>query len=361
MKKVMIHAYTEFNLGDDLFIKILCERYPNTEFVLYAPRQYKELFKNIKNISFSPSDLLVIRGTNFILRKFKVPNFFRSLAANGCDGAVYIGGSLFIQEDNWNKHLENTKSMMIKDKPFFLLGANFGPFSDQQFYNKYKELFKQYADICFREKHSYELFKDLDNVRVADDIIFQLKTQPLREEDKNIVISVIKPSFREELSHFDEIYYQKMKDTAVYFIEKGYRVTLMSFCEYQGDVEAIEKITSLIPKQYLNKVDSYSYKLDIEEPLEIIGKANFIVATRFHSMILGWIYNKPVFPIVYSKKMTNVMTDVGFNGLYAELKNIGELKPEDIFEGMQTNLIDVAKQVKDAERHFEVLDQYVSK
>ncbi|MDY0404730.1 hypothetical protein P5G51_004325 [Virgibacillus sp. 179-BFC.A HS] len=36
MKKVLIHAYTHFNFGDDLFIQILCERYPQTSFYLYA-------------------------------------------------------------------------------------------------------------------------------------------------------------------------------------------------------------------------------------------------------------------------------------------------------------------------------------
>src|SRR5699024_1160694 len=45
MKKVMVYAYSQFNLGDDLFIKILCERYPETQFVLYAPKQYKRCFQ----------------------------------------------------------------------------------------------------------------------------------------------------------------------------------------------------------------------------------------------------------------------------------------------------------------------------
>ncbi|MED4268334.1 polysaccharide pyruvyl transferase family protein [Priestia megaterium] len=361
MKKVMIYAYTEFNLGDDLFIKILCERYPDTQFVLYAPRQYKVLFEKLNNISFFPSDLLFIKANNYILRKFGVTNFFRSLTAKNCDAAVYIGGSLFIQEGNWIKHLENTKSMRIKNKPFFLLGANFGPFTNHEFYSKYKDLFRQFTDICFREKHSHGLFKELNNVRVADDIIFQLKKLPNRQEEKNIVISVIKPSFREDLSNYDDIYYQKMRDIAIYFVERGYRVTFMSFCEFQGDQEAIEKITMLIPKNYLNKISSHFYKTNIDETLEIIANSSFIVATRFHSMILGWIFNKPVFPIVYSKKMTNVMTDVGFNGLYANMNNIGELKPNDVFEGMKTNLIDVSNQIKDAERHFEKLDEYLLK
>src|SRR5699024_4992683 len=56
MKKVMVYAYSQFNLGDDLFIKILCERYPETQFVLYAPKQYKRCFQGMRNIRFFPSD-----------------------------------------------------------------------------------------------------------------------------------------------------------------------------------------------------------------------------------------------------------------------------------------------------------------
>src|SRR5690625_2356463 len=52
MKKVMVYAYTQFNLGDDLFIKILCERYPETQFVLYAPKKYKRCFQGMRNILF---------------------------------------------------------------------------------------------------------------------------------------------------------------------------------------------------------------------------------------------------------------------------------------------------------------------
>ena len=32
MKRVMIHAYLAGNLGDDLFVVMLCRRYPNIKF-----------------------------------------------------------------------------------------------------------------------------------------------------------------------------------------------------------------------------------------------------------------------------------------------------------------------------------------
>jgi len=360
MKKVMVYAYTTFNLGDDLFIKILCERYPKTRFILYAPKGYKLCFKEINNISFFPSDSIMVRGINYIFKALKVKWFLRKQIAKQCDSAVYIGGSLFMQGENWKEALEKTKSMRIKNKPFFLLGANFGPFYNEDFYIKYREIFKDYTDICFRERYSYELYQELGNVRMADDIIFQLKGKDIQQQENNIVISVIKPS-QKSSSNLDGKYYKKIRDIAIYFMEHGYKINLMSFCEREGDKEAVEEIGKLIPDKYFNKMTKHFYKYNIEETLEVISSSSFVIATRFHSMILGWVYNKPVFPIVYSKKMTNVMNDVGFHGSYIDIKNIDNVDPRQVYSSMKTNLIDVSKQVKGAEKHFEKLDEYLLK
>ncbi|WP_078378671.1 polysaccharide pyruvyl transferase family protein [Sutcliffiella halmapala] len=361
MKKIMLNAYTNRNLGDDLFIKVLCERYLNTEFVLYAPKEYKEFTQNSPNINFVRSDYKIYKGINFILRKLNVNYMFtRNSVAERCDAGIYIGGSLFMQYNNWENKYKFKKGMYIPGKPFFLLGANFGPYKSDEFYLKYKSLFSNFTDICFREKYSYNLFQDLGNVRVADDIIFQLKKDGIEEKkkEKNIVISVIKPS-RKHISNLDEIYYNKIKDIAIYFINRDYNVTLMSFCEPEGDNEAVEKIISLIPFEYSDRIARHLYELNIEETLEVISKSSLIIATRFHAMILGWIYNRPVYPIAYSEKMTNVMEDVNFKGAFANLDNISETDPKEIFESMDRNIIDISKQIVNSEKHFAILDEYL--
>lgn len=360
MKKVMIYAYTNFNLGDDLFIKILCERYPNAMFYLYAPNDYKNLFKKLNNIKVISSDRLIIRLVNLLLRFLKLPHhYFRTRVAKKCDVLIYIGGSLFMENNNWKNAFKNTKSMYIKNRPFYLLGANFGPYKSNDFYLAHKKLFSEFTDICFRDNYSYELFKDLPNVRRADDLIFQLKEQPRKAKvsSENVVISVIKPSIREDLIEYDEIYFKKIKDIAVYLIDRGYNITLMSFCENEGDKEAVETIFDLLPNKYIKNVKKYFYKHNIEEALEIISNSNSIVATRFHSMILGWVFKKPVFPIVYNPKMSNVIYDIGFNGPYIDIKKINELNPSEVYNGIKGNVVDISKQIKNSEIHFKELDK----
>lgn len=357
----MVYAYTRFNLGDDLFIKLLCERYPNTLFVLYAPREYTFLNKEINNIKVYSSDSLVFRGINFLFRNlFKKRAFVRQQIAKSCDASVYIGGSIFMQSNKWKEEILSRKSMVVKGKPFLVLGANFGPYMDIEFYNEYKEIFKGYTDICFRDSYSYNLFSDLDNVRKADDIVFQLhdNSTEYRTDNNNIVISVIKPSYRKALINYnDDIYYNKIKEIIVLLIQKGYQVTLMSFCEFEHDNIAIKEIIALLPDKYKGMVNEFYYKHDIQAAIEVFKNSNSVIASRFHAMILGWVYNKSVFPLVYSKKMTNVMNDVGFNGEFSWITEIENVNSESVLKGIENNRIDVSNQVENSKGHFKELDK----
>jgi colanic acid/amylovoran biosynthesis protein len=354
----MVYAYTNFNLGDDLFIRILFERYPYTQFYLYAPHEYKHNFNMYKNVTVYSSSNFFVRLLNYGMRKIRTDISLRTILAKKCDAIVHIGGSIFIQKDNWDgipKYRQN-----LEKKPYYVLGANFGPFRDQQFYKKHYELFQGYTDVCFRDTYSYELFKDLPNVRMASDIVFQLHNKQTVPTEKHIMISVIKPSFRRDFSNYDKIYYQKIRDISIYFVKMGYRVTLMSFCENEGDKEAVEEIIRILPKQIIKKIEAYYYKSDIEEALRLIASSTYVVATRFHAMILGWVLNKPVFPIAYSEKMNNVLRDIAYKGSYINLREINNLTPLEVYEGIKTNSVDITAQAKNAENHFKKLDEYLT-
>src|SRR5690625_1172708 len=190
MKKVMIYAYMALNLGDDLFIKVLCERYPQTQFYIVAPKIYQRVFQYLSNLKVIPRESFIRRGLNGITKTiFGKQLFYERRLAKRLDGAIYIGGSLFIQQNSWQKRVKFTNALHVNRQPFYLLGANFGPFTDDEFYKVHERIFATYTDICFRDEFSYRLFQQLDNVRLAPDIVFQLKpnTQPI--DQKSIVIS----------------------------------------------------------------------------------------------------------------------------------------------------------------------------
>lgn len=201
---------------------------------------------------------------------------------------------------------------------------------------------------------------------MAPDIIFQLKYNANETSSgqkppagQTIAISVIKPSSK-NLSGFDNLYYEKMNDVAIYFIKQGYAVHFMSFCQHEGDQEAIGQIIGLIPAEFQEQTHVHLYKTNIDDILAALAGASCIVASRFHAMILGWVFDKPVFPVAYSSKMVNVMQDAYFTGKYTDFAHLAELTPEEVYDSMATNRLDVTLQANQAEKHFEQLDAYLS-
>lgn len=360
MKKVLIYAYNRLNLGDDLFIKILCERYKKTQFIMLCDRKYSIAFKDIENLKCYSIDTFFERLINLIFRKFKVDNFLKEYHIKRVSAIVTIGGSLFIQNNSWKKGINDLNIRLGINKPNYLIGCNFGPFYDEEYLKQYRNLFLKYKDICFRDSYSYELFKDINTVRMAPDIVFQLNGKLEEKINNSVVISVIKPSIRKELIGLDSDYYNKIKELIIEFINRGLDVTLMSFCKDEGDEEAIDEIYSLIDDKYIKMLTKYYYAGNIEEALKIINNAKFIIATRFHSMILGYACNKPTFPIVYSKKMSNVIFDIDTNIKYVDLQNINKIKASEVYEYMVSQKVDISKQRIESEKHFEILDKYLN-
>ena len=51
MKRVFLDMYLAHNLGDDLFLHIIANRYPNCKFTVnYYDNDYDNFFKNYSNI-----------------------------------------------------------------------------------------------------------------------------------------------------------------------------------------------------------------------------------------------------------------------------------------------------------------------
>jgi len=359
MKKVMVHAVTKLNLGDDLFLKILFERYPNTNFIISAHNMYKKYYAIYDNTSVHSSSNIVSRGINFFMRKFGQHVFIQKSIAKKCDISIHIGGSIFQQKVNWKSQLKNRKSLLIENQPFYILGANFGSYTESKFYEGYFNLFKKYADICFRDDYSYNLFSKLSNVRKAADIVFSLNYDAPLTDDKKVVISVIKPSFRPYLMNRDHEYYEKIKEISINYIKDGFDVVLMSFCKAEGDEEAIKEIANMIPERYEESIKVHKYYGDINSALKEISSASAVIATRFHAMILGWLYEKPTFPIAYNDKMFNVMEDVGYEGKYIGFDNLDRLTFEDYRIRNDMYITNISKQVKNSEEHFNVLDKFI--
>lgn len=356
--KVLIKAYTAFNLGDDLFIKILCERYPKVHFYIENIRYFKLKGIKTKNLYINYTSIIFFKIINKILKKNILGiNYLKNINA-----FINIGGSIFIENKNFKKNLEKDKNDIKKIKDYFILGSNFGPYQTEEYYKEYFNFFKNCTDICFREKYSYNLFKNLKNVRYEKDIVFTLKSQINISNEGYVLISVIYPSIRKNLALYDELYFRHLKELIIDIIDKDdKRIMLISFCKIEKDEEAINIILDLLPQKYKKYVDTYFYRGDLNKALEIIAKANSIIATRFHAMILAFILKKSVLPIAYSKKTENVLKDLNYDGVYISFDNLEFLNYQNYKKSEILSEKSLNEAFESANKQFLKLDKFLRK
>ena len=164
--KVFIMAYARKNFGDDLFVKMLLDKYKKVDFFMKVNNY--EFLKELDKYE----NLHVLNGddTDEELNKMNVEEY---------DAYVYIGGSIFMEGGKvYNlspKFYDFVKRCKEKNIPFCYISSNYGPYQTQEYFDLSRENFKTCTDICFRDKYSYNLFKDIKSVRYAPDFAFSYK------------------------------------------------------------------------------------------------------------------------------------------------------------------------------------------
>lgn len=360
-RKILIRAYVNTNLGDDLFIKMLCDRYSRHQFYLIGLEENILHLKQIKNLSIIKPVRYIDSLFKRIKLDFSVNEFLEKELVKGYDAVIHIGGSIFIeQEDNWIKKANNYEKTINNSKCFFVLGSNFGPYNNPEYFIKYQNIFKHVNDICFRDKNSFDKFSHLSNARLAPDIVFSLNSSNIKAdiEDNIVLISVIDLSWRKKLKEYTEIYEKTIIDISKRLIQDGKKVVLMSFCADEGDERAINRIMS---KYSDPKLSSYFYKGDISKSLSLIKSADAIIATRFHSLILAFVFEKNVFPFVYSNKTSNLLKDINYEGYFLSLESLSNIDINQVISQLtNVKFQDVTNEIKEAEKHFMKTDEFLS-
>lgn len=368
---ILLKLYTKLNLGDDLFLKIICERYPQTNFRLLADQRYMDnnQWNNLHIYDSSFKDTFTSKIIRVINRKF-FPKQFKydlqkfylkqnKIGFNNLDGFVSIGGSIFMQIANdvlldtelAYYHLINR---LLKDKPKFFIGCNFGPYKTLEYVESYKTIFKQFTDVCFREEYSYNLFKEITQVRLAPDVVFGMQVPIVEKISKSVGFSIVTP--RNDVD--SDKYITKYAELISTYQQKGYRVYLISFCKDEGDEEIINTIISRLDAAL--DYTTLFYEGKINDFLDVYGQIEYMFCGRFHAMILSMLYNQKIYPIAYSEKMKNVLDDIDYKGDIIEAKKFNDKTIENIFYQIEKNFYDISKIKNEASKQFFELDKFLS-
>lgn len=334
------------NLGDDLMVDIILKKYPKFRFFCDSTK-YDYIFSNNKN--FRPTEyyyrkyghlnrlLSIIRPKNNNLYE----NIFKT-TNHKCICSVYVGGSIFMQ-GSINNAQDLHKRITHEEKkfsngPLFIIGANFGPYTFDEFQTSFFDYFEKCGGVTFRDKFSYSLFSQLNNITYAPDVVFSIDTSAYNIEkpffeNEYVVLSVIdlykKTSYVQLTEHYDNL----IADLCKKIVNSGKIPLLMSFCKSEGDEAAIIRIINLLNSDTLKKTQTYFYRGNLDEALSVLKFAQSIIATRFHAMVLAIKFNIPSFSFSYNEKMANVLNDIGFYS-YANIQNIANLDATKVLNGI---------------------------
>lgn len=374
MQKVFIKAYLKQNLGDDLFIKMLLDRYPETLFCVSASKHYKDvIFKKYSNLDVvvpNESNLLD-KAKGFVLRKMSKSLYKKHLrnialreiksVKSEVDLFVSIGGSIFMQPKLLPAYYDieyyNCINSFFLEKPKLYLGCNFGPYSDSSYKEKYEKIFSKAYDVCFREENSYKEFKNIDSVRFAPDIVFGLKFSTEEKIKKSIGFSIIPPSKQTDKNPIVD-YAKDYANLINKFIQDDYSIKLFSFCKHEGDENIINEIEHLLqPKE--NSIKKVFYDGNIDFFLKEYSSVETMFCGRFHAMIISLILKQNIIPVIYSKKMLNVLTDINYKGICVEIDKIKEVDYNKLFSELCQESVNVDEVKINAEKHFKKLDMLI--
>lgn len=356
MKKVFLFAYDNVNLGDDLFIHFITHRYPNIKFYFWTDKKNKRVFSNCSNLRVVDEKGWIIRTLNRIRPSFPVR--YKYWCEKKCDLSLYVGGSIFIEYPNWINQI-NWLDYQVRHYKFYVLGANFGPYHEEKYRNQLKLVFDNMEDVCFRDLYSKNKFQDCVKVRYAPDILLSFPMPKVEIKGKQVFISVIDCEGRMELEEYDENYISNMTSFIKKFIQDNCNIVLSSFCAKEGDELAIEKIMNRLEVKEKKKVMVLNYNgLNLSEMLRTIAESDFIVGTRFHSIILSLAANRPCLPIIYSDKTAHILQDLNFKGEIIDLRKNSKWN----FYESKENWNDRVKQIDNtmksmSQLHFEKLDK----
>lgn len=361
-KSVLLRAYLNHNLGDDLFVYTICNRYPNTHFYIIGTKDNSHNLKHIKNLTFLSEDSFLFKllnkgyKLNCKLTHKPICNIrnivFTNMLCRFFKYNVLISGSYFTQPSYWTANDDN---VWFSKHPY-ILGCNFGPYKTHEYLEYHKEKFSLATQVCFRDAFSYSLFSDIDVVEQSTDIVFNLPTNDINDNGE-IVISVVNLNKdNSEISNYSSIYIEKIAKLVNHLLDNNEKVRLMSFCDHQGDLVVIKDILCKVDNA--DKVLVSSYEEDgLINSLKILRSCHSIIATRYHAMILGLLFEKNVFPIVYDKKIIQVIDSIGYTGKYVKVSELDNFNPSDIYDcfyKMDTDKLNAC--INDAKKQFRLLD-----
>lgn len=364
MKRIAVDAYLNSNLGDDLFLTILCRRYPRLHFFVRSGAAALPIVQSLDNLHLLRNDGftlsgLLYRGVNFLRKRLRGTR--SDWYVERCDARLLISGSCF---------MEQAGPEMIAWHDFFLrehsyvMGCNFGPYHSDEYLETYRRILARPRAVCFRDRFSYALFRQLPNAACAPDIVFayprQERTDPPEKDYLLLCPAPLSKDGRSDLAPWEERYLALHREVVRQTLAGGRSVVILSFCEEQ-DRPVAEAICAGLEDSSRVRLVDYP-RLSVREAAGYLAGADAVLATRYHAMILALLYERPVFALCYSDKLTHVIEDLDCGIPHCTPQQLDHLTARQVLDALShplpaAALETIRRAAADAEQHFAAFDR----
>lgn len=324
--KILIDAYLDLNIGDDLMVQLLAEELKEHE--VYLDCKNDVLFKPFEGLSNVKKTRLSHKR---IIRFKQMSNF---------DAIIKVGGSIYNVNSNrltlkWFLNLPGYLYLKIKRVKMVVIGCNTGPFINWMGKLVTAWELKLMDLVTVRDVKSYNFLQENKIKRrfLFPDIVFSYPV-PLKKhiQEKILGISVYRSIGN---TGKNNIHYKTLAEVAdKYILDNSGEVYLIAFdAETENDLAAAYHVKSYMKNPEKAKIVGYSGNVkELTSALEICEK---IIAVRFHSAILALIYKVPFIPIIYSNKLENLLADIENKEEKFYLDNLTSDSATEIYQALE--------------------------
>lgn len=363
--KVLVRAYSVLNVGDDLYLHVLFNRYKKVDFYLSVGEAFYESYK--KNIS-KLKNVHIIKEiqsvSQRIFNKFGIETINKNFLKD-FDACINIGGSIFIENTENNSldilHKKEVLYFYKNSKPYFILSCNFGPYSNTKYVKQKEKVFSMCYDVCFRDTYSYNKFKHIKSVRYAPDAAFTFSKKPEEKIPNTVGISIIDISNRKNIAKYNADYINTLIKIIKKHIEIGAEIYIFSFCVFEGDETAANILYSKLTENGLaDRVKIVNYNGNIDAFLKKYSSMETIIASRLHSFILSFLFEQRLIPITYSYKFTRIIDDLSLIKNYFRINELSSINLDKAEYNLPTGNYKIVNIAKKADDVFYMTDKLLT-
>jgi polysaccharide pyruvyl transferase WcaK-like protein len=319
-ENIMINVFADYDSD-------LLENVDNKEYTVI--RNPKGFFEYIKLVMYS------ILFTIFGINRSK----YKSNLAALRDSTTIIDLSGFALTDDFSKNSGTYRSVIfliqafiskiVFRKKYYIFPQAFGPYKRYFNYILSKIIIMLADKVFIRGKRSFENVKCKSKkcVQTSDFVfskLFRKKYSVEREvEYENYIL--INPNSRiyhKEKKQNIIKYILFLEKTIKYYLDAGFNIVLTPN-ELRENEEDDLYICNLLADNINHKQVYVNNNLDLNYLMNLVGKSEFSIVSRFHLMIFSLIMTNPVIVLSWSDKYLDIMDEFNL-GKYC-LKNYDEL------------------------------------